>query len=29
MDSTPYALTELTVVLGTPMHLAAHFADFQ
>jgi len=29
MDSTPYALTELTVVLGTPTHLAAHFADFQ
>jgi len=29
MDSTPYALTELTVVLGTPMHLAAPFAEFQ
>ena len=29
MDSTPYALTELTVVLGTPTHLAAQFTDFQ
>lgn len=29
MDSTPYALTELTVVLGPPTHLAAQFAQFQ
>ena len=29
MDRTPYALTELTVVLGTPTHLAAPFAEFQ
>jgi hypothetical protein len=29
MDSIPYALTELTVVLGTPTHLAAPFAEFQ
>jgi hypothetical protein len=29
MDSTHYALTELTVVLGTPTHLAAPFAEFQ
>jgi hypothetical protein len=29
MDSTPYPLTELTVVLGTPTHLAAQFAEFQ
>ena len=29
MDSTPYALTELTVVLGPPTHLAAQFAEFQ
>lgn len=29
MDNTPYALTELTVVLGTPTHLAAPFAEFQ
>ena len=29
MDSTPYALTELTVVLGTPTHLAVPFAEFQ
>jgi len=29
MDSTPYALTELTIVLGPPTHLAASFAEFQ
>lgn len=29
MDSTPYALTELTVVLGPPTHLPAPFAEFQ
>ncbi len=29
MDSTPYAQTELTVVLGPPTHLAAQFAEFQ
>ena len=29
MDSTPYALTELTVVLGPPTHLSAQFAQFQ
>ena len=29
MDNTPYALTELTVVLGTPTHLAAPFTEFQ
>ena len=29
MDSTPYALTELTLVLGPPTHLAAQFAEFQ
>jgi len=29
MDSPPYALTELTVVLGPPTHLAAQFAEFQ
>lgn len=29
MRSTPHALTELTVVLGPPMHLAAQFAEFQ
>ncbi len=29
MDSPPYALTELTVVLGPPTHLGASFAEFQ
>lgn len=29
MDSTPYALTELTVVLGPPSNLASKFAEFQ
>ncbi len=29
MDRTPYDLTELTVVLGPPTHLAALFAEFQ
>jgi hypothetical protein len=29
MDSTPYALTELTVVLGPPTGLATQFAEFQ
>jgi len=29
MDNTPYALTELTVVLGPPTHLGAPFAEFQ
>ncbi len=29
MDRTPFAPTELTVVLGPPTHLATQFADFQ
>ncbi len=29
MDSIPYALTELTVVLGPPTHQAAPFPEFQ
>jgi len=29
MDRTPSDLTELTVVLGPPTHLAAPFAEFQ
>lgn len=29
MDRTAYTLTELTVVLGPPTHLAAPFAEFQ
>jgi hypothetical protein len=29
MDSPPYALTEITVVLGPPTHLGAPFGEFQ